>query len=232
MSFPAAVTREKKRFFVVSCLLLVSCLLTFYFHVRLHSETVFTHFFYVPIAVSVLWWGRKGLIISLFLAALLVVSHVLYRQTGYTPDDFLRVVMFIFVALVFLLMKERIDKTEKALRNHRRELETVVAERTRELSSTIAKLEESIELRRRVECERARLIADLQKTLAKVRTLSGLLPICANCKRIRDDSGYWQQIEAYLREHSVAEFSHSICPECSRALYPQLYEEKCVETEG
>ena len=62
----------------------------------------------------------------------------------------------------------------------------------------------------------------LKDALEQVRTLSGLLPICANCKKIRDDKGYWNQIESYIREHSDAEFSHSICPECARILYPDL----------
>ena len=64
---------------------------------------------------------------------------------------------------------------------------------------------------------------NLQKALAKVKTLSGLLPICANCKKIRDDKGYWNQIEAYIRDHSEADFSHSICPECAKNLYPEFY---------
>jgi len=70
--------------------------------------------------------------------------------------------------------------------------------------------------------ERERLIADLQDAVRKVRTLTGLLPICSSCKKIRDDKGYWNQIESYIRAHSNAEFSHSICPECSRKLYPEL----------
>ncbi|MBU1698385.1 MAG: hypothetical protein KKD21_15315 [Proteobacteria bacterium] len=63
------------------------------------------------------------------------------------------------------------------------------------------------------------LISDLQKALAKVKTLSGMLPICAQCKKIRDDKGYWNQIEVYIRDHSEAEFSHGMCPECSDKLY-------------
>jgi PAS domain S-box-containing protein len=63
----------------------------------------------------------------------------------------------------------------------------------------------------------------LQDALAKVKTLSGLLPICANCKKIRDDKGYWNQIEAYIHDHSEADFSHSICPECAKKLYPEFY---------
>jgi len=63
----------------------------------------------------------------------------------------------------------------------------------------------------------------LQDALAEVKILSGLLPICANCKKIRDDKGYWNQIEAYIRDHSEADFSHSICPECAKNLYPEFY---------
>lgn len=55
-----------------------------------------------------------------------------------------------------------------------------------------------------------------------IKTLRGMLPICSSCKKIRDDAGYWNQIEAYLSEHSEAEFTHSICPECLRRLYPGL----------
>jgi hypothetical protein len=74
--------------------------------------------------------------------------------------------------------------------------------------------------RKRFEREQERLILELQQALAKVRTLSGLLPICANCKNIRDDKGYWIQIEAYIHEHSEADFTHGICPQCKKVLYP------------
>ena len=72
------------------------------------------------------------------------------------------------------------------------------------------------------EQKREKLINELQEALAKVKTLSGLLPICANCKMVRDDKGYWKQIESYIRDHSEAEFSHSICPACVKKLYPEL----------
>jgi PAS domain S-box-containing protein len=75
---------------------------------------------------------------------------------------------------------------------------------------------------KRSEKERERLIAELQDALSQVRTLSGMLPICSSCKKIRDDKGYWNQIETYLREHSEAEFSHGICPDCAKKLYPDL----------
>lgn len=69
--------------------------------------------------------------------------------------------------------------------------------------------------------ERERLIGELQKALSEVKTLSGLLPICANCKKIRDDKGYWNQIEGYIQQHSDAQFSHGICPDCIKKLYPE-----------
>jgi len=65
----------------------------------------------------------------------------------------------------------------------------------------------------------------LKDALDKVRTLSGMFPICASCKKIRDDKGYWNQIEVYIRDHSEAEFSHGICPECEKKLYPEYYED-------
>lgn len=73
--------------------------------------------------------------------------------------------------------------------------------------------------RQRAEEERARLLNEKEKVLSEVKVLSGLLPICAWCKKIRDDQGYWNQIEAYINSHSEAEFSHSICPDCMKKYY-------------
>lgn len=63
---------------------------------------------------------------------------------------------------------------------------------------------------------------ELREALAQVKRLQGLFPICSGCKRIRDDDGYWNQIEVYISDHSEAEFSHSICPECISRLYPEV----------
>ena len=76
--------------------------------------------------------------------------------------------------------------------------------------------------RKRSEAEKEGLIVDLQKALVEVRKLSGMLPICASCKRIRNDEGYWQQIESYIAAHSEAVFSHGVCPDCAKELYPEL----------
>jgi hypothetical protein len=73
------------------------------------------------------------------------------------------------------------------------------------------------------EAEREKLIVDLREALSKVKALSGLLPICASCKKIRDDNGYWTQIECYISSHSEADFSHGLCPECTKHLYPEFH---------
>lgn len=75
--------------------------------------------------------------------------------------------------------------------------------------------------RKAAEAERERLIKELQDALARVRTLSGLLPICAACRKIRDGQGAWHNLEAYIRIHTEADFTHGICPECRLQLYPE-----------
>ncbi len=77
--------------------------------------------------------------------------------------------------------------------------------------------------RKKAEEERERLIAELQEAMSKVKFLSGMLPICSNCKKVRDDHGYWHQVESYIRDHSEAEFTHGICPECAVKLYPDYF---------
>jgi len=76
--------------------------------------------------------------------------------------------------------------------------------------------------RKKLEKEKQKLIDKLQSSLDQVKLLSGYIYICANCKKVKDDKGYWNQIEAYVKDHSEAEFSHGICPECAKELYPEL----------
>jgi len=90
-------------------------------------------------------------------------------------------------------------------------------------SETERALVRDIAERRRMEKEKEKLIYQLQGALAEVTNLSGLLPICSSCKKIRDDKGYWNQIEAYIQKHSGAQFSHGICPDCAQKLYPEIY---------
>ena len=69
--------------------------------------------------------------------------------------------------------------------------------------------------------EKDELIAKLREAMADVKALSGLLPICASCKHIRDDKGYWHQVESYIQQHSSAVFTHGLCPKCSQKIYPK-----------
>jgi CheY-like chemotaxis protein len=78
----------------------------------------------------------------------------------------------------------------------------------------------------KMEFEKTHLLLKLQDALAKIKTLSGLLPICSSCKKVRDDKGYWNQIELYLRKHSDVEFTHSLCPECAKKYLQHTDEEK------
>jgi hypothetical protein len=96
------------------------------------------------------------------------------------------------------------------------------------LAASIAAVRESLVRERAI-------TAELQEALDNVRQLRGLIPICAACKNIRNDEGYWERIETYIRDHSEAEFSHGICPECEKRLYPdellsRLYPEYTGET--
>lgn len=115
-------------------------------------------------------------------------------------------------------------RTETQLIKQQADLENLVAERTLALMEANTKLQRDIVERKKLYDQREELIHELEDALAKVNTLSGFLPICSSCKKIRDDKGYWQQLEAYLGKHSGTEFSHSICPECTRKLYPELQE--------
>jgi len=84
---------------------------------------------------------------------------------------------------------------------------------------------QDITKRKRAEDAKEELIIGLQKAQEEVNLLSGLLPICASCKNIRDDKGYWKKIESYISDHAKVEFSHAICPDCAQKLYPEFYKE-------
>ena len=93
----------------------------------------------------------------------------------------------------------------------------------RQLAAQNAQLRQEIAERKRAESEREQLIVELQAALANIKTLRGLLPICASCKQIRDDRGYWTEVEVYIRDHTEVEFSHGLCPDCAKKLYPDFF---------
>ena len=97
----------------------------------------------------------------------------------------------------------------------------------RQQNRSIQKANEKIKLeineRKRAQLETDRFVSKLEDALGKVKQLSGLLPICASCKKIRDDHGNWKQLEIYIRDRSEADFSHGICPDCRKSLYPDIH---------
>jgi CheY-like chemotaxis protein len=95
-------------------------------------------------------------------------------------------------------------------------------------SELMARVRTQVELKKARDSER-RLIAELREALAQVKTLSGLLPICSHCKKIRNDKGYWTQVEKYIGDHSDAQFTHGLCPDCLNELYPDLVDDMKLE---
>ena len=85
--------------------------------------------------------------------------------------------------------------------------------------------------RKLLEEQKEDVIVELKRALSEVKKLSGFLPICASCKKIRDDKGYWSEVERYIGEHSEAQFSHGICPDCMRKLYPDIADEVLKDLE-
>jgi PAS domain S-box-containing protein len=88
------------------------------------------------------------------------------------------------------------------------------------LTNTVFGVVQDIAERKRIETERENLILELQRAFEHVKTLKGILPICASCKKVRDDRGYWEQVEAYVSRHTDAQFSHGLCPDCMARIYP------------
>jgi PAS domain S-box-containing protein len=90
----------------------------------------------------------------------------------------------------------------------------------------IVGLSRDITSRKQHEMDRENLIRQIQDSLQNIKTLRGLIPICSSCKKIRDDEGYWHMVEEYVGKHSQAEFSHGICPECSKRLLDEMVRKK------
>ena len=105
---------------------------------------------------------------------------------------------------------------------HSTELERI----NTELNRTNVELTKEIAERKRAEEEKEVLILELRDALSKIKTLSGLLPICAHCKKIRNDKGQWERMEIYIRDRSEADFTHGICPDCAKKFFADFYNSK------
>jgi hypothetical protein len=152
---------------------------------------------------------KRGFVFSLILSSLyffLIVAHT--TDAGILIQALIRVTIFIAVAGVVTFLSLQRKRAEGLL------------------LETNTQLESEVEQRKKTEQEKANIISELQKTLAEVKILRGILPICSFCKKIRNDKGYWDQVEIYVGQHSDAEFSHSICPECVDRHYSKSSDEK------
>ena len=129
----------------------------------------------------------------------------------------------VFVAAHVQRTNRRLGLATAELQHARDSLEIQVKERTAELLDSNKALVEEITERRQAQEEREKLIAELRDAMARIKTLKGMVPICSNCKKIRNDRGFWEQMEAYVSEHTEAEFSHGLCPECVKRIYPDHY---------
>lgn len=107
---------EKQKIVLIAALIAISCFLTYYFHAILNVGTVFSHFFYIPIILSCIWWKRKGIAIALFLGIVLLLSHIIFREVVETYNDCFRAVMFVAIAVVVSFLSERLTKSEKNLK--------------------------------------------------------------------------------------------------------------------
>jgi membrane protein implicated in regulation of membrane protease activity len=176
------------------------------------NNTTYVWVFTYPLISLFLLGSGLGSLASFLLLGLMCIVFAIGDRvacfTSYKADLILRLITsYITVTLIALVMERVRHITQNRLR----------------ISNT--KLEEAVKSLEQAHNEKDSLILELQQTIDEVKTLQGIIPICASCKKIRDDSGYWQQVEAYVKNHSDAEFSHGICPECVNELYPDLYDE-------
>lgn len=167
------------------------------------------------------------------------ISQGVARLTGYTPDDFYRdqnLIKTVISTEVFDYFVKRLENpsawTEPVVdifpffhksgeRKWAKQIVTPVLNGAGDLVATQGVILEITDLKQ-VELERENLITELQNALKEIKELRGFLPICSNCKKIRDDEGYWQQVDMYIQQRTDARFTHGICPECMKKLYPDI----------
>jgi len=118
---------EKTKILIMVILLAGACFLTYYFHAVLGKGTVFTHFFYIPIILSSLWWKRKGIVVTIFLIAILIFSHFLLRTDVETINDLIRAPMFLIIAIVTAILSEKILKANERIKKERNFSANVIA---------------------------------------------------------------------------------------------------------
>lgn len=162
------------------------------------------------------------------------ISHIDSLLLENTKKSVLTSIFFLILTVPFIVIAWKffsvynmeLKSINLELSSHRSKLEGLVKKRTYDLSMTNDMLKKELLQREEIEKVLRNEKIKLEKALSDVKTLSGMLPICSSCKKVRDDRGYWNQIEQYIQDHSSAEFSHSICPSCAEKLYPEVMKKK------
>ncbi len=152
-------------------------------------------------------WGKWAIAIVLGLVAFLLIGNIVLRNRVKAKTEDLTVEL-----------KYR-KQVEEEIKNYRDHLEELVKERTTELEQEVTERKQAEEQVKTSLKEKETLLRELQNALEQVKQLKGLIPICASCKKIRDDKGYWNHLESYIEKHSEAQFSHGVCEECAEEMY-------------
>lgn len=176
----------------------------------------------VPISLRLLLEGGTvytviGLLAFLFIALLAQTGKLMHAASSRALVE-----GFHNEALSMFLSEEKAKVEELNVK-----LQGEIVERTRSQEELQLRNQELEQLNTQLTATKNNLESankKLEQALIDIKQLSGMLPICSSCKKIRNDSGYWQQIETYIRDHSEVEFSHGICPDCAKKLYPEFYE--------
>jgi uncharacterized protein (UPF0335 family) len=176
-------------------------------------NSAFVWSFTYPLIALYLLGVHTGTVFSALLLAASGCIFALQTSVSFLPEYSIHLIIRFIPAYISIYLFAFL--TEK--------LHQIVQQRLRDLNSNLEKVIEELETANK---EKADLIHELHATVQEVQILQGILPICANCKKIRDDKGYWNQVEQYIQERSKATFSHGICPECMEKLYPELKTEK------
>ena len=294
----------------IAFLLVLASLLTYYFQHVLKNDRLYTHFFYIPIILSCLWWRRKGLVVTGVLIFMLLAGQIIVLENQLLPEDYIRAFMLAFISFITVGLSESLAGARKKLsesevryrtifentgtpmmiiepdttislvnsefenlsgyskfeiENKKSWTEFVAGEqvdrmtgfhRNRRLNGvkapkkytftfvtrkkelrdilinidvipgtdkSVASFSDITELQKTLKKQKE-LQAELSSALAKV--LSGFIPICAGCKKIRDEQNNWIQIESFISDKTEADFSHGICPQCAKNLYADFFTEE------
>ncbi|MBN2688780.1 MAG: hypothetical protein JXR85_11495 [Deltaproteobacteria bacterium] len=168
----------------------------------IHNTTIYIWAFVYPLLALFLLGTVRGSFYTLLFLGIVCMIFIADRYVAFLiPNPIENEIRFGAVYITIYLIAFVMEKVRRATQDQLNSL-------TSKLAGTISEKED--------------LIQELQNTIDEVTVLRGILPICSQCKKIRDDKGYWHQVEAYVRTHSEADFTHGLCPDCMRELYPDM----------